>query len=169
MLDDLLFIINIVLPVFLLVIVGIILKLLKIVDDSFVKITSNFVFKVSLPALVFMKLYNVDLERTIDVKMILIVISGIVLTYFIGFAIAKFYKLEPENEGVFVQGSFRSNYAIIGLAIILRMFGQEALSKASFLLLFALPIYNLLGVIALTLPHAVNNKLDLKKQSEKLL
>lgn len=163
MVDDLLFIINIVLPVFLLVIVGIFLKILKIVDDNFVKITSGFVFKVSLPMLVFMELYDVDLERTIDLKMIIIVCAGIITTYFIGLAVAKILKLKPEDEGVFVQGAFRSNYAIVGLAIILRMFSTEALSKASFLLLFALPIYNLLGVIALTTPHTINKKLNLKK------
>lgn len=163
MLNDLLFIINIVVPVFMLVIVGAVLKLVKIVDDNFVKITSNFVFKVSLPVLIFMKLYNVDLSKTIDVKMISIVIAGIILTYLLGLVIAKIYKLKPSDEGVFIQGAFRSNYAIVGLAIILRMFGTEALSKASFLLLFALPVYNLLGVIALTLPHTVDNRLNIKK------
>ena len=169
MLEDLIFIVNIVLPVFLLVIVGIFLKIINVVDDNFVKITSNFVFKVSLPALIFLKLYNVDMENTIDVQMISIIIVGILITYFIGLIIAKMYKLKPEDEGVFVQGAFRSNYAIIGLAIILRMFGTAALAKASFLLLFALPIYNFLGVIALTLPHSVNSKLNLKKTFSEIL
>lgn len=163
MVKDLIFILNIVFPVFLLVILGIVLKLTKIVDDNFVKITSTFVFKISLPILVFLKLYNVDLERTIDVKMISIVILAVLINSGIALAAAKIYKLKPENEGVFIQGSFRNNDAIVGLAIVLRMFGTEALSKASFLLLFALPMYNLIGVIALTLPHTTNSKLNIKK------
>ncbi|MBU2491611.1 MAG: AEC family transporter [Bacteroidetes bacterium] len=163
MIDDLFFIINTVFPVFLLVIVGIILKWKNIVDDNFVKITSQFVFMVSLPVLIFLKLYNVDLESTIDVKMITVVIGGIFIMYAISLFIAKRFKLKPENEGVFIQGSFRNNDAIVGLAIILRMFGTDALSKASFLLLFALPLYNLLGVISLTLPHRLSKNINLKK------
>ncbi len=158
--QDLLFIINVVLPVFLLVFVGIVLRLIKIVDEQFVRITSNFVYKVSLPALIFLKLYDVDLERTINVDLMLLIILGTIAVYYVAKIIAKYMKLKPEDEGVYIQGAFRSNYAIVGLAIILRMFGLDAVAKASFLLLFALPIYNLYGVVALTLPHNQSSKIN---------
>lgn len=167
--QDLLFIINVVLPVFLLVFVGILLRLLQIVNEEFVKITSNFVYKVSLPALVFLKLYDVDLERTINIDMMLLIIFGTIAVYYIAKLIAKYLKLKPEDEGVYIQGAFRSNYAIVGLAIILRMFGLDAVAKASFLLLFALPIYNLYGIIALTLPHNQNTKVDYIRITKEIL
>ncbi len=167
--QDLLFIINVVLPVFLLVFVGILLRLLQIVNEEFVKITSNFVYKVSLPALVFLKLYDVDLERTINIDMMLLIVFGTIAVYYIAKLIAKYLKLKPEDEGVYIQGAFRSNYAIVGLAIILRMFGLDAVAKASFLLLFALPIYNLYGIIALTLPHNQNTKVDYIRITKEIL
>lgn len=166
--QDLLFIINVVLPVFLLVFVGILLRLIKIVDEQFVRITSNFVYKVSLPALIFLKLYDVDLERTINIDMMLLIVIGTIAVYYIAKIIAKYLKLKPEDEGVYIQGAFRSNYAIVGLAIILRMFGLDAVAKASFLLLFALPIYNLYGIIALTLPHNQNAKVDYIKITKEI-
>lgn len=157
---ELIFITNVVLPVFLLVFVGIFLRLMKVIDDKFVKLSSAFVFKVSLPALLFLKLYDVDLGRTIDMPMILLILIGTVVIYYIAKFIAIYLKLPPENEGVFIQGAFRSNYAIVGLAIILRMFGPDAVAKASFLLLFALPLYNYLGVWVLKMVHNRNSKMD---------
>jgi malonate transporter len=163
MLENLIFIIKVVLPVFLLVIVGIVLKIFKIVDDNFVDTTSKFVFKVSLPVFIFLKLHQVDLERTYDTKLVLIILFGTVLIYLISYVIARLFKLDPEREGVFVQGAFRGNYAIVGLAIILGMFGTEALAKASLLLLIIIPMYNFLAVIALSVPFRHTNKMNVQK------
>ncbi|MCF8413342.1 MAG: AEC family transporter [Melioribacteraceae bacterium] len=168
MLENFLFILNVVLPVFLLVIIGIFLRLIKLLDESFVKLTSNFVYKVSLPVLIFLKLHKVDFGRTFDPNMIIVIIFGIFTTAFIAYLIAKILKMKPEDEGVFVQGAFRSNYAIVGLAIIMRMFGVEAVSKASFLLLFALPLYNLFGVISLTIPFNSIRNTDFKKLTKEI-
>jgi len=161
-LENLFFIAKVVLPVFLLVIVGVALKLIKIVDEPFIKVSSQFVYRVSLPVLIFMKLHDVNIDRTFDSKMIAIIIFGTILIFLMGYLLAKLFKMEPQNEGVFVQGAFRSNYAIVGLAIILRMFGADALAKASFLLLFALPLYNLFGIMALVIPFSKSRKLNLK-------
>ena len=146
MIENLIFIINVVLPVFLLVVVGILLKVFKVIEDGFIKTSSEFVYHVALPVLIFMKLYDVDIDSTYDSKMVILIVGGTVFTFLLALAIAKFLKLEAKNEGVFVQGAFRCNYAIVGLAIILRMYGTEAVAKASFLLLFAMPLYNLLAI-----------------------
>lgn len=169
LLTDLLFIMNVVLPVFLLVFIGIVLRILSIIDDKFVRITSDFVYKVSLPALVFLKLYDVDLGRTFSMPMMLIIIVGTIVVYYFSRLIAYYLKLKPEDEGVYIQGAFRSNYAIVGLAIILRMFGPEAVAKASFYLIFALPIYNLLAVIVLNKPHNRGEKLALSKTMKEII
>lgn len=169
MTENLLFITQVVLPVFLLVVVGVFLKLFKIIDDQFIKLSSEFVYRVTLPVLIFMKLYDVKIDQTYDLKMVLLIVFGIIVTFLISLFTAKKLKLEPKNEGVFVQGAFRSNYAIVGLAIILRMYGPEAVAKASFLLLFALPLYNLLGIIALTIPFSKSKNLNIKDTVNEIL
>ena len=139
MIENLFFIIQVVLPVFLLVVVGIFLKQFKFIDDLFIKSTSEFVYRITLPVLIFMKLHDVDISRAYDPKLIMLIIGGTFITFLISLIIAKNLKLTPKNEGVFVQGSFRSNFAIVGLAIILRMYGTAAVAKASFLLLLLCP------------------------------
>ena len=154
MLNDFIFISNVVAPVFFLVVIGIILRKLGLVDDKFVALTSKFVFNVSLPVFIFIKLYDIDLTKTFDIRLLLLTLGGILVTFFISWLIASYLKLTPENKGVFIQGAFRSNYAIVGLAIIIRMFDETALAKASLILAFALPLYNILAVIALVVPHS---------------
>jgi len=57
---------------------------------------------------------------------------------------------DDKDRGSFVQGSFRSNFAIVGFALISNMFGEHALGKSSAVLMFIMPLYNLLAVIVLT-------------------
>ena len=169
MIENFLFITTVVLPVFLIVILGIILKQLKIVDDIFIKSTSHFVFYVALPVLVFMKLYNVEIDRAFDLRIILIIIFGILLTFLLALFTARYLKLPAANEGVFVQGAFRSNYAIVSLAIIIRMYGNDEAAKAALLLLFAMPLHNLLAIIALTLPFYKSKKVNYKKMFKEII
>ena len=68
--------------------------------------------------------------------------------------------MPPEDKGVFVQGSFRSNFAIIGLALIVNLIGEKNLGRASLLLAFIMPLYNILAVIVLTVPFKGKRQYD---------
>ena len=153
MIENLLFILNDISPVFILVILGMFLRKIGMINEQFVKLTSYFIFNVSLPVFVFIKLYNVELVDTFDLKFVLFIILGTVLIFGISWFIAAKVAPEPSDKGVFIQGSFRSNYAIVGFAIILNILGERALAKASLLIAFILPLYNLLAVFALTMSH----------------
>ena len=67
------------------------------------------------------------------------------------------------DKAAFIQGSFRSNFVIVGLALIDNMFGNNALGKAAILAAFMIPIYNILAVIALTVPVNKEKQINLKK------
>ncbi|MFC2084739.1 AEC family transporter [Bacteroidota bacterium] len=149
--EDLIYIFNVVSPVFLLVLLGLSLRFIGLISESFVSITSKFVFNVSLPVLVFLKLYTVDLSRTFDIEFVLFIVLGTILLFSISWIMSFFVMKKPVDRGVFIQGSFRSNYVIVGLAIILGMLGDAALKKASLLIPFLLPIYNLLSVLVLNI------------------
>lgn len=83
-------------------------------------------------------------------------LSYFVITTLISVAIlwqtSKFFIKKPEDLGVFIQGSFRGNYGILGLAISYNMFGDSGLALASLLLVCVIPLYNVLSVLALSLP-----------------
>jgi len=146
------FIFNIVLPIFLLIILGLILKRLGIISDSFVKQLSTFVFKVSLPALIFLELASVEINTAFDSKLIGISLSLIFVVFGISWITGSVFAKTPVDKGAVIQGSYRSNFAIVGIAMLTGIVDSDHLGKAVMLLAFVMPIFNVLAVIALTVP-----------------
>jgi malonate transporter len=162
LLDNIIFTLNIVAPVFLMIALGFAIKKIGIINENFVAITSKFVFNVSLPAFIFMKISVLDLTAALDMGQIIFIYSGTLLVYFIIWIISSLYIKDGRDLSVFVQGAYRSNYAIVGLAIIANLFGDEGLGKATLILAFLLPVYNVLAVVILTVPMRKIRKLNLR-------
>jgi len=162
MIENIIFTGNVVAPVFLLVALGYVLKKINVINENFVDVTSKFVFNVSLPALVFINIAKIDLSTAIDLKQIVYIYSVTLLSFFSIWIISIPIIKEPKNLSVFVQGAFRSNFAIVGFAIISKLFGDFALGKAAIILAFILPLYNILAVVILTVPFRKERKLNLK-------
>jgi len=160
---------NIVAPVFLMILLGYFLKRIGVINENFVAITSKFVFNVSLPAFIFMKISALDLTATLDIEQIIFIYAGTLLVYFIIWIIASIFIKDGRDLSVFVQGAYRSNYAIVGLAIIANLFGEEGLGKASLILAFLLPLYNVLAVIILTVPMRKERKLNLLSTVQEII
>jgi malonate transporter len=162
LIDNLIFTANIVAPVFLIIALGFLLRKLKVINDSFVTVTSKFVFNVCLPALIFMELYDINFGAVIDPGQIIYVYIGTLITFSLIWTISILFIKEGRDLSVFVQGAYRSNFAIVGLAIISNLFGSAGLGKASLLLAFILPLYNILAVVILTVPMRKERNLNLK-------
>lgn len=152
MLDNIIFSANIVAPVFLIIAVGYFSKKVKIINEVFVDVTSKFVFQVSLPVFIFLQISKLDLTQVFDVNQIIFITAGTFITYVLIWIGTIPLIKEPADKGAFIQGAFRGNYAIVGLALIKNLFGTDALGKASLILAFLLPIYNILAVIVLVVP-----------------
>jgi len=162
MIENIIFTGNVVAPVFLLVALGYFLKKINVINENFVDVTSKFVFNVSLPALVFINIAEIDLSTAIDLKQIVYIYAATLIGFFIIWVISIPLIKEAKNLSVFVQGAFRSNFAIVGFAIISKLFGSIALGKAAIILAFILPLYNILAVIILTVPFRKEKKINLK-------
>ena len=152
MFDNIIFTANIVAPVFLIIAVGYFAKKGKIINEVFVDVTSKFVFRISLPIFIFLEISELDLSQVFDIDQIVFITSATFVTYLlIWFGTIPYIK-NPEDKSAFIQGAFRGNYAIVGLALISNLFGDDALGKATLILAFLLPVYNVLAVIVLTVP-----------------
>ena len=152
MLDNIIFSANIVAPVFLIIAVGYFSNKVKIINEVFVYVTSKFVFQVSLPVFIFLQISKLDLTQVFDVNQIIFITTGTFITYVLIWIGTIPLIKEPADKGAFIQGAFRGNYAIVGLALIKNLFGTDALGKASLILAFLLPVYNILAVIVLVVP-----------------
>jgi hypothetical protein len=169
MIDNIIFTGNVVAPVFLLVALGYFVKRIGVINENFVEVTSRFVYSVSLPALVFINIVEIDLSEAIDFNQIIYIYAATLFSFFIVWIISIPFIKDGKNLSVFVQGAYRSNFAIVGFAIVSKLFGNFALGKAALVLAFILPLYNILAVIILTVPLRKERKLNLKNTLYEIL
>ena len=145
--------ITIVLPIFLVIGLGTLLKQFKLIDETFLQQTNRLVYVVFLPLLLFYKIGKADFSSSFNAPLVL----GSSLVIAAGFAISWLYTGKRQYpaaiRGSFCQGSFRGNLAYIGLAICLNAYGDEGLTKAGILMGFIVPVLNLFAILALLLPH----------------
>jgi len=152
LLENILFTTNIVAPVFLIIAVGYFAKRIKIINEVFVNVTSKFVFQISLPVFIFLEISELNLSQVLEIKQIAYIYAGTIIPYLVIWAGTIPFIKNPKDKSAFIQGAFRGNYAIVGLALISMLFGDDALGKATLILAFLLPLYNVLAVIVLIVP-----------------
>lgn len=148
--------ITIVLPVFLVIGLGHLLRRLKLFDASFVQQTNRLVYVVFLPLLLFHKISKADFATFFNGS--LVIASSLVIVF--GFVVTYFYSglrnYPAPIRGSFCQGAFRGNLAYVGLAICLNAYGDDGLTRAGILMGFLVPVLNLFAILALLLPHQRN-------------
>jgi len=161
-LQNLIFAISLVVPVFLIVVLGYILKKVGMINDNFVSVSSKIVFNISLPALIFFQIADINLGEILNISQISFIYIGTLISFGVAWIIAEILTKSGRDKASFIQGSFRGNFAIVGLAIIANFYGVENLGKASLVLAFTIPLYNILSVIALTVPFRKERELNYK-------
>jgi predicted permease len=151
---------NTIAPIFFIVFLGIWLKRIKLINDSFVATASKLVFTITLPTLIFMAIVKTDFEAVFNPTQIGFFIVVTLITFAVLWILASRWIKDGRDLGVFIQGAFRGNYGIIGLAVSYNLFADEGLAKASILLAVVIPLYNTLSILALTLPMRTENGLS---------
>ena len=146
------FTLSIVAPVFLIVFAGYFLKKGKLIDEHFNRTASRVVFRVTLPCLVFEKIATTHFTEVFNVKQMVFANVGVITMVVVAWFIVPLLTRDGRSQGAFIQGSFRSNFSIIGFALINNAFGPDALAQAAILLAFIMPLLNILAVIVLTVP-----------------
>ena len=147
----LLFVFQRVFPVFLLIVCGWLVKRKGIAGEGFFKGASKVVFNLALPALAFLKISPLDFDQIFNVREVMLS-CGIVLGFFIFSALISLRISRNDQKGVFTQGAFRGNIAVIGTALVLNLYGELMFARAVMILAFVLPMFNILSVIALVVP-----------------
>lgn len=160
-LDTLAFTANIVTPIFFIVFLGYLLRRLGVISDEFVTTSSRLVFTLTLPALVFMSIAQMDFHAVFNPAQLSYVVVGTLVIFALIWLLAARYIQEPRDLGVFIQGAFRSNYGIIGLAVSYNLYGTSGLAQASLLLALVIPLYNILSILCLTLPMRASQHVSL--------
>lgn len=149
--ENLLFSLECVVPLFVLIAAGYLLKQKKIINDDFISAGTRLVFKVSLPAMLFRQVASADFSAAFDMKLLFFTMAAtLVIIVLLCLFVPRFIH-ENKKRGAFIQGVFRGNYAIIGIPMAISIFGEENAVQATLMLPFTVPLYNAAAVIVLTI------------------
>ncbi len=136
-------------PIFVILLLGVILRRVGLITDAFVDAGSRLVFNVTLPALLFISIATTDFADAANFRLIG---YGLLATcaVFVALEWLTSHTVRPaEDRGVVVQGAFRSNMGIIGLAYCVNAYGASGLATASLYLGMVTILFNVLAVITL--------------------
>lgn len=140
---------EITLPVFAMVFIGLVLKRVGWIDQGFVATASALVFKATMPTLIFLSLIKADIETAFHPWLMAYFALATLASFLASWAWAL-WRVSHADRGVYVQGAFRGNCGIVGLALAASMYGDYGLSAGGLLLGVVILSYNVLSVIVLT-------------------
>lgn len=146
--ENFLYSINATVPVFLLIVLGYILARIGMLNGEFVRVANKFNFTVTLPALLFRDISGVDIRAMFDIKYVLFCAAVTTISFFSVWFGAKRILKDKSIVGAFVQASFRSSAAVLGIAFIQNMYGNSGM--APLMIIGSVPLYNIYSVIVLT-------------------
>lgn len=143
------FSLSITLPIFFIILLGLILNKLRLINDNFIDVSSKLVFNITLPALLFISILKTDLSGTVNFSLVLFGIVAVSLTYLLFEILARYLISNKPDRGVVIQGSFRSNMGIIGLAYCVNAYGDAVFAVVSLYLAGVTILFNILSIVTL--------------------
>ena len=149
--ESLLFAVNAVLPIILMVVIGYFIKRIGFIDAEFVKKANKIVFRVFLPAMLFLNVYKIGSFADIDFGYVIYAVAVTLSVFFVMLPVVRLVSKENSRRGPLLQASFRSNYALVGIPLATSLFGNSGASVATLLSVALIPTYNVLAVVSLSL------------------
>lgn len=151
MLESFLYSLNVILPIFILVILGFILGRYKFLTPEFLSVSEKFVFKIALPCMLFLEVAHSNISETLDVPLIIFCCTGIIISFIVLCLTVPVFIKSNDKRGAFIQGVYRSNFAILGVPLAENMFGESGVKIIAIVMPFAIVIFNVLAVVVLSM------------------
>ena len=158
--ENLIFSLNATIPIFLMMLLGMLFRKLGWMDEVVAAKMNKFVFLVPLPVLLFEQLATVDFSEVWDIKFILFCFVVTAISITISTLISLLWK-DRSVKGEFIQATYRSSAALLGIAFIQNIYGTAGM--APLMIIGSVPLYNVMAVITLSLFAPGGGKLDTAK------
>ena len=146
--ENLIFSLNATVPVFLMMLLGMLFRKLGWIDEAFASKMNQFVFLVPLPVLVFHDLAAADIGDVWNFRFVafcfLVTAASIAIC-----AVLSCFLKEKSQRGEFIQASYRSSAALLGIALTTNIYGDAGL--VPLMIIGSVPLYNIMAVVVLSL------------------
>ncbi|MDD3298569.1 MAG: AEC family transporter [Bacillota bacterium] len=163
---------NILIPMVLLVVLGKILSKINFINRNYVYISSKLVFKITLPITLFISTSRIDFSSGVNANTKNLIVYGslvMLLSFVVATIVSKYLNIDDKTKGAFIQGTCRSNFAVVGYPILLSVFGDEVILPMALFTIFLIGITNGVSVIVLTFYDKSNGKIKIRTLIKNIL
>ena len=165
--DSFIYSLNATVPVFLVMIIGNILNRTGMINRQFSNVADKLVYKVCLPCMLYLNLADTDIRKNFDVFYVGYCVFVTLTSILVIWGMAKILMKEKAMVGAFVQGSYRSSAAILGIAFIANIYGTSEM--APLMIIGSVPLYNVFAVLVLTLESQAFQNQDEEMSQSKIV
>lgn len=158
MFKDFVFSINATLPVFAVMVLGFLLRKAGFLTEGFCKTANKLVFCLCLPAMLLRQMAQMRPADLVDGGFLAYAFCGTLVSVLAVWLLSRKILKDKTLVGAFAQGSFRGNTALLGTVLLESICGSRA--YAPLIILAAVPLYNVLSVVILSLEAGGGSKLD---------
>ena len=155
---DFLFSVGAILPVFGVMVLGFLLRRRSFLTQGFCQTGNRLVFNLCLPAMLLRQIASMGGVRASDGSFLLYAFAATLAGVLAVWLPAHFFMKNKTQVGAFAQGAFRGNTALLGAALLQSICGSQA--YAPLIILAAVPVYNVLSVVVLSLEAGGGGTLD---------
>ena len=142
--------INAIFPIVLLIVLGYFLRNRGMFNDSFIKMGNTLVFKICLPCMLFVSVYEITAMESVQWDMAIYCVAAVIVLFALGGVAAVLTTKDGRRRGVVWQCCFRSNFAIIGIPLAISLGAGETDAFSAIIAALAVPIFNIFAVVALS-------------------
>lgn len=149
LLDNLVVSAGAVLPLFVLVGIGLIVKRMAFLTAEELRHVNKMVFEVFFFCMMFYSIYMTDIGHLFRPWLVIYAAAGVLLTILLATFIVV--RIEPSNarRGTMIQAMFRSNFVLVGVPVVSNLFSPEDLAVTTMMIAVIVPLYNVCGVLVL--------------------
>ena len=156
--ENLLFSLNVTMPVFLMMVLGYLLhRKTRLLNDSFAGYLNTFVFQIALPVQLFHSLSESDFHTVWNGGVVIFCFVVSLISILLMFGLSRFLR-EKSLRAEFIQAGYRGSQALLGTALMQNMYGETG--PLALVLIGAVPLYNVAAVVLLTLMAPDGGHLD---------
>ena len=141
-------ILNAIFPIFILLLLGGLLKKANVTNDAFLKTSDRLVYYIFFPAMLFWKIGKTAPDTNDSFSLCMAAILAVVIVYLLSLLAIKLFHISSFQAGSFSQACYRFN-TYIGMAVVMNALGETGARFFGVLIGFAIPIINVLAVSTL--------------------
>jgi predicted permease len=133
-------------PIFSWVILGAVLARVGVLRDRFINIVSRFSFNIALPIVLLVGSSGVNYTALGNASYLYAGIISSLLVFGLSWLYGRWREFPAREVGIFVQGAFRSNLAVIGIALCVAAYGDRGLVLAAPAIAVLTILFNILAI-----------------------